>query len=96
MDLNSNFWKYVQLPISDWLVNACVLICSSCTRLRICMLINWLLKHLGNSFEIDEAMYKKIYANMSERMKDKAAEIRAQAVTALHRLQVGEMQGNEL
>ena len=60
------------------------------------MLINWLLKHLGNSFEIDETMYKKIYANMSERMKDKVAEIRAQAVTALHRLQVGEMQGNEL
>jgi hypothetical protein len=57
------------------------------------MLINWLLKHLGNSFEIDETMYKKIYVNMSERMKDKVAEIRAQAVTALHRLQVGVMQG---
>ncbi len=55
------------------------------------MLINWLLKHLGNSFEIDEAMFKKIYVNMSERMKDKVAEIRAQAVTALHRLQVCEL-----
>ncbi len=60
------------------------------------MLINWLLKHLGNSFEIDETMYKKIYVNMSERMKDKVAEIRAQAVTALHRLQVSVMLGGFL
>ena len=52
------------------------------------MLINWLLKHLGDSFEIEEAMFKKIFANMFERLKDKVAEIRAQAVTALHRLQV--------
>jgi hypothetical protein len=52
------------------------------------MLINWLLKSLGDSFEIDEAMYQKIYSNMLERLRDRVAEIRAQAVTALHRLQV--------
>ena len=52
------------------------------------MLINWLLKNLGDSFEIDESMFQKIYSNMLERLRDRVAEIRAQAVTALQRLQV--------
>ena len=52
------------------------------------MMINWLLKNLGLHAEIDEVLYKKIHDNMMERMQDKVAEIRAQAVTALQRLQV--------
>ena len=54
---------------------------------RICMMINWLLKNLGLQAEIDEILYQKIHDNMMERMQDKVAEIRAQAVTALQRLQ---------
>ena len=52
------------------------------------MMINWLLKNLGLHAEIDEVLYQKIHDNMMERMQDKVAEIRAQAVTALQRLQV--------
>jgi hypothetical protein len=58
---------------------------------RICMMINWLLKNLGQQAEIDEILYQKIHDNMMERMQDKVAEIRAQAVTALQRLQVGQV-----
>lgn len=77
-----------------WLMNNLLIwlldrheVASSCARLRICMLVNWLLKNLGDTFEIDEDMYQKIFHNMFERLKDKVAEIRAQAVTALFRLQ---------
>ena len=52
------------------------------------MMINWLLKNLGLHAEIDELLYQKIHDNMMERVQDKVAEIRAQAVTALQRLQV--------
>lgn len=52
------------------------------------MMINFLLKNLGLQAEIDELLYQKIHDNMMERMQDKVAEIRAQAVTALQRLQV--------
>ena len=65
----------------------CFFVSSSCARLRICMLINWLLKNLGDTFEIEDALYDKIFTNMIERLRDKVAEIRAQAVTALFRLQ---------
>lgn len=51
------------------------------------MMINWLLKNLGLHAEIDEILYQKIHDNMMERIQDKVAEIRAQAVTALQRLQ---------
>ena len=51
-------------------------------------MINWLLKNLGLHAEIDELLYQKIHDNMMERVQDKVAEIRAQAVTALQRLQV--------
>ena len=57
-------------------------------RLRICLMLNRLLKLLGDDAEIDDALYQKIFDNMLERLKDKVAEIRAQAVTALQRLQV--------
>ena len=53
----------------------------------VCMLINRLLKLLGEEAEIDDELYEKIHDNMIERLKDKVAEIRAQAVHALQRLQ---------
>ena len=53
----------------------------------VCMLINRLLKLLGEEAEIDDELYEKIHDNMIERLKDKVAEIRAQAVYALQRLQ---------
>ena len=55
------------------------------------MMINWLLKNFGLNAEIDEVLYQKIHDNMMVRLQDKVAEIRAQAVTALQRLQVGIM-----
>ena len=51
-------------------------------------MLNRLLKLLGDDAEIDDELYQKIFDNMLERLKDKVAEIRAQAVTALQRLQV--------
>ena len=59
-------------------------------RLRICLMLNRLLKLLGDDAEIDDELYQKIFDNMLERLKDKVAEIRAQAVTSLQRLQVSE------
>ena len=56
-------------------------------RLRVCQLINKLLKYMGEEAAIDDDLYKKIYDGMLERLKDKVAEIRSQAVTALQRLQ---------
>ena len=58
------------------------------SRLRICLMLNRLLKLLGDDAEIDDDLYQKIFDNMLERLKDKVAGIRAQAVTALQRLQV--------
>ena len=43
-------------------------------------MLNRLLKLLGDDAEIDDALYQKIFDNMIERLKDKVAEIRAQAV----------------
>ena len=56
-------------------------------RLRVCQLINKLLKYMGEEAAIDDDLYGKIYDGMLERLKDKVAEIRSQAVTALQRLQ---------
>ena len=56
-------------------------------RLRVCQLLNKLLKYMGEDACIDDELYNKIYDGMLERLKDKVAEIRAQAVTALQRLQ---------
>ena len=50
-------------------------------------MVNRLLRLLGDNAEIDDELYQKIFDNMLERLKDKVAEIRAQAVTALQRLQ---------
>ena len=56
-------------------------------RLRVCQLLNKLLKYMGEDACIDDELYNKIYDGMLERLKDKVAEIRSQAVTALQRLQ---------
>ena len=56
-------------------------------RLRVCQLLNKILKYMGEEACIDDDLYNKIYDGMLERLKDKVAEIRAQAVTALQRLQ---------
>ena len=61
---------------------------ASQARLRICLLINGLLKLMGEDASIDDELYQKIYDNMLERLKDKNDDIRGQAVTALQRLQV--------
>jgi len=56
-------------------------------RLRVCQLLNKLLKYMGEDACIDDDLYNRIYDGMLERLKDKVAEIRSQAVTALQRLQ---------
>ena len=61
--------------------------CGWQTRLRICLMVNRLLRLLGEDATIDEDLAQRIFDNMLERLKDKVAEIRAQAVTALMRLQ---------
>ena len=43
--------------------------------------------NMGEEACIDDDLYNKIYDGMMERLKDKVAEIRSQAVTALQRLQ---------
>ena len=55
-------------------------------RLRVCQLLNKLLKYMGEEACIDDDLYNKIYDGMLERLKDRVAEIRSQAVTALQRL----------
>ena len=70
----------------DWLLDQHSVEASQ-ARLRICLMVNRLLRLLGDDAEIDDDLYQKIFDNMLERMKDKVAEIRAQAVTALQRLQ---------
>ena len=51
------------------------------------LLLNKLLKYMGEEACIDDDLYNKIYDGMLERLKDRVAEIRSQAVTALQRLQ---------
>ncbi len=50
-------------------------------------MLNHLLKLMGDEASIDDDLYYKIYHNMLDRLKDKVADIRSQAVTALQRLQ---------
>eukprot|EP00095_Tigriopus_kingsejongensis_P007922 maker-scaffold1210_size55525-snap-gene-0.20 protein:Tk07922 transcript:maker-scaffold1210_size55525-snap-gene-0.20-mRNA-1 annotation:"hypothetical protein CAPTEDRAFT_225765" len=59
----------------------------SSARWRICLMLNRLLKLLGEEASIDDDLYQKIFDNMLQRLKDKVVEIRSQAVTALQRLQ---------
>ncbi len=49
---------------------------ASQARLRICLLINALLKLMGEDASIDDELYQKIFDNMLERLKDKNEEIR--------------------
>ncbi len=60
---------------------------ASQARLRICLMLNHLLKLMGEDASIDDDLYQKIFDNMLLRLKDKVADIRSQAVTALQRLQ---------
>ena len=55
--------------------------------LRICLMVNRILRLLGEEAEIGDDLFQKIFDNMLDCLKDKVAEIRAQAVTALQRLQ---------
>ncbi|QQP35083.1 NonSMC condensin I complex_ subunit G putorius, partial [Caligus rogercresseyi] len=56
-------------------------------RLRVCLMLNRLLKLMGENATILEDLFQKIYDNMQERLQDRVAAIRGQAVTALQRLQ---------
>ena len=56
-------------------------------RLRICQMLNRLMKLMGEDASIDDDLYQRIFDNMLMRLKDKVTEIRSQAVTALQRLQ---------
>ncbi len=60
---------------------------ASQARLRICLMLNHLLKLMGEDASIDDDLYQKIFDNMLLRLKDRVADIRSQAVTALQRLQ---------
>ena len=40
-------------------------------RLRVCQLLNKLLKYMGEEACIDDDLYNKIYDGMLERLKDK-------------------------
>lgn len=88
---SENEYDLVQLPpllrrLFDWLLDHHE-VEGSGARLRICMMVNRLLRLLGEEAEIDDDLYQKIYDNMLQRLKDKVAEIRSQAVNALQRLQ---------
>ena len=50
-------------------------------------MLNHLLRLMGEDASIDDDLYQKIFDNMLLRLKDKVADIRGQAVTALERLQ---------
>ena len=81
----------VELPwllrkLFDWLLDHHE-VEGSQARLRICLMVNRILRLLGEDAEIDDDLFQKIFDNMLDRLKDKVAEIRAQAVTALQRLQ---------
>ncbi|GLH02023.1 LOW QUALITY PROTEIN: Condensin complex subunit 3 [Gryllus bimaculatus] len=60
---------------------------SSSSRMRICYCIKRILQCLGPEASIDSDICEEIYAAMLERLKDKSPSVRAQAVTALERLQ---------
>ncbi|KAK7863872.1 hypothetical protein R5R35_007206 [Gryllus longicercus] len=60
---------------------------SSSSRMRICYCIKRILQCLGPEASIDSDICEEIYAAMLERLKDRSPSVRAQAVTALERLQ---------
>ncbi|XP_021917110.1 condensin complex subunit 3 isoform X2 [Zootermopsis nevadensis] len=56
-------------------------------RFRVCQFINKLLSSLGEEASLDDDLCNRICTNMLERLRDKVAAVRAQAVMALQRLQ---------
>lgn len=56
-------------------------------RFRVCQFINKILNSLGNEACLDDNLCDDISECMMERLQDKAAAVRMQAVLALHRLQ---------
>ncbi|KAL1139213.1 hypothetical protein AAG570_009272 [Ranatra chinensis] len=56
-------------------------------RVRVCEFINRLLVSMSDDAEIDENVFQLLSNAMLERLQDKVASVRTQAVNALHRLQ---------
>lgn len=60
---------------------------SQAVRFRICQFINRMLEELNESACISADLFEKIYDAMLERIQDRIAAVRVQAVVALQRLQ---------
>lgn len=60
---------------------------SQAVRFRVCQFINRLLEELNESASINAELFDKIYDAMLERIQDRIASVRVQAVIALQRLQ---------
>ncbi|XP_057377036.1 condensin complex subunit 3-like [Daphnia carinata] len=60
---------------------------SQAVRFRVCQFINRLLEELSESASINAELFEKIYDAMLERIQDRIASVRVQAVVALQRLQ---------
>lgn len=60
---------------------------SQAVRFRVCQFINRLLEELSESASINAELFDKIYDAMLERIQDRIASVRVQAVVALQRLQ---------
>ena len=56
-------------------------------RFRVCQFINRLLDELSETASINAELFEKIYDTMLERIQDRIASVRVQAVVALQRLQ---------
>ncbi|XP_068227080.1 condensin complex subunit 3 [Palaemon carinicauda] len=60
---------------------------SQAVRFRVCQLINKILNNMGEEAVIDDELFSSIYDTMLQRLQDKVASVRVQAVLALARLQ---------
>lgn len=60
---------------------------SQAVRFRVCQFINRLLDELNESASINSDLFDRIYEAMLERVQDRIASVRVQAVIALQRLQ---------
>lgn len=60
---------------------------SQAVRFRVCQFINRMLEELNESACISAELFEKIYDAMLERIQDRIASVRVQAVIALQRLQ---------
>lgn len=60
---------------------------SQAVRFRVCQFINRVLDELSDSAAINSDLFDRIYETMLERVQDRIASVRIQAVIALQRLQ---------